>query len=175
MWDISRLTAPQLRAECKHPLIVSRLPTGRTHISKAMMAKFFSRFAKQALTVWVSWSDCFGIADDRHLVPSAVGWSLSARELLVSYDSTINSLVYRRDSVRLSGFQLNLGGVAHMRRKSANNVLTDSTVSNGFPHGGAIRISIIKLTKYSVPFLPSLATGVLVRSESTRLDHLCTS
>jgi hypothetical protein len=41
-----------------------------------------------------------------------------------------------------------------MRRKSANNVLTDSTVSNGFPHGGTIRFSIIKLTKYSVPFLP---------------------
>ncbi len=64
-------------------------------------------------------------------------------------------------------------------------VLTDSTVSNGFPHGGYRRSALnhyVKLTKDSVPFPPTLATGVLVmllvgelRSENTRLDHLATS
>jgi hypothetical protein len=96
----------------------------------------------------------------------------------------INSYVYQaiRYVFRAFSYALPawyLPGIARMRRKSANNVLADSTVSNGFPHGDVIRISIIKLTKFLVSLLPSLAIGVLVPQEgtsaTTRLDHLCAS
>jgi hypothetical protein len=56
--------------------------------------------------------------------------------------------------------------VSRMHGKPANNVLTDSTVSNGFPHGG-YRCYRIKLTQDSVPFLPSLPIGVFVTRERT--------
>lgn len=68
-------------AECNHALIVSRLPNGRTHISKAMLAKiiFSLREASHEYHGWV----VFGMADDRRIVSSGL-WSVSVHEILVT-------------------------------------------------------------------------------------------